>query len=93
MLYNVGISGEMTEGVLTLRLDVAQLATPPEMDLTTRHILNLSIIALRKTPDEYQRPLTQPLSVIVIIDGSDEAKASLRGLGSKFVIGAEAAAT
>ena len=46
MLYNVGISGEMTEGVLTLRLDVAQLATPPEMDLTTRHILNLSIIAL-----------------------------------------------
>jgi hypothetical protein len=28
----------------------------------------------------------------VIIDGSDEAKASLRGLGSKFVIGAEAAA-
>ena len=47
-----------------------------------------SIVALRKTLDEYQRPQSQPLSVVLIIDGTDEAKASLRDLGTKFVIGA-----
>ncbi len=91
VLCNVGISGEMKDDVLTVRLDVAQLAIPPDVDLTTRQILNLAIIALRKTLDEYQRPQTQPLSVTVIIDGTDEAKASLRDLGTQFVIGAEAA--
>ena len=92
VLCNVGISGEMIEGVLTVRLDVAQLAIPADVDLTTRQILNLAIIALRKTLDQYQRPQTQPLQVSVIIDGTDDAKASLRDLGTKFVIGAEAAA-
>ncbi len=91
VLCNVGITGEMTEGVLTVRLNVAQLAIPADVDLTTRQILNLAIIALRKTLDEYQRPQTQPLTVAVIIDGTDEAKASLRDLDTKFVIGAEAA--
>ncbi|MEY4570068.1 MAG: hypothetical protein RLZZ398_1507 [Verrucomicrobiota bacterium] len=90
VLCNVGISGEMVDGVLTVRLDVAQLAIPADVDLTTRQILNLAIIALRKTLDEYQRPQTQSLSVVVIIDGTDEAKASLRDLGTKFVIGANA---
>ena len=90
VLCNVGISGEMVDGVLTVRLDVAQLAIPADVDLTTRQILNLAIIALRKTLDEYQRPQTQSLSVVVIIDGTDDAKASLRDLGTKFVIGANA---
>jgi hypothetical protein len=88
VLCNVGINGEMINGVLTVRLDVAQLAIPADVDLTTRQILNLAIIALRKTLDEYQRPQTQPLSVVVLIEGTDEANASLRDLGSKFVIGA-----
>ena len=92
VLCNVGISGEMTGGVLTVRLNVAQLVIPADVDLTTRQILNLAIVALRKTLDEYQRPQTQPLSVVVLIDGVDEAKASLRDLDTKFVIAAEAAA-
>ena len=92
VLCNVGISGEMVGNVLTVKLNVADLAIPPEVDLTTRQILKLAIIALRKTLDEYQRPQTQPLSVALIIDGTDDAKASLRDLGTKFVIGAEAAA-
>ncbi|MES2921860.1 MAG: hypothetical protein V4819_09945 [Verrucomicrobiota bacterium] len=92
VLCNVGISAEMEENnVLTVKLNVSQLAIPPEVDLTTRQILKLAIIALRKTLDEYQRPQTQPLSVTLIIDGTDDAKASLRDLGTKFVIGAEAA--
>lgn len=92
VLCNVGISGEMVDSVLTVKLNVADLAIPPEVDLTTRQILKLAIVALRKTLDEYQRPQTQPLSVVLIIDGTDDAKASLRDLGTKFMIGAEAAA-
>jgi hypothetical protein len=92
VLSNVGISGEMVEGVLTVRFDVSLLSIPPEVDLTTRQILRLAIVALRKTLDEYQRPQTQPLQVELIIDGADEAKASLRDLNTKFVIGEAAAA-
>ena len=89
VLCNVGISGEMVENVLTVRLNVSQLAIPTEVDLTTRQILKLAIIALRKTLDEYQHRQTQPLSVSVIIEVTDDAKVSLRDLGTKFVIGGE----
>ena len=87
VLCNVGISGEVTDNILTVKLNVAELAIPLDVDLTTRQILKLAIIALRKTLEEYQRPQSQPLSVVLIIDGTDEAKASLRDLDSKFVIG------
>jgi hypothetical protein len=87
VLCNIGISGEITDGTMTVKLNVAELAIPPDVDLTTRQILKLAIIALRKTLDEYQRPQTQTLPVALIIDGTDDAKASLRDLGCKFVIG------
>ena len=87
VLCNVGISAEMEESGLIVRLDVAQLAIPPEVDLTTRQILKLAIVALRKTLDDYQRRQTRPLAVTLLIEGTDEAKASLRDLGTKFRIG------
>lgn len=87
VLSNIGISGEMTPEGLTVRLDVAQLAIPPEVDLTARQILKLAIVALRKTLEEYQRPQSQPLAVTLVIEGADEAKAGLRDLGARFVIG------
>lgn len=86
VLCNIGINGEIIDNVLTVRLDVAQLAIPPDVDLTTRQILKLSIIAVRKTLEEYQRPQTQQLAVSIIIDGTDDAKASLRDLGMKFSV-------
>lgn len=92
VLCNIGINGEMAEGILTVKLDVAQLTIPPDVDLTTRQILNLAIIALRKTLDEYQRRQTQSLQVALRIVGTDPAKASLRDLDTQFGIGAEAAA-
>ena len=91
VLCNIGISGEITDDTLTVKLNIAELAIPPDVDLTTRQILKLAIIALRKTLDEYQRPQTQPLPVELIIDGADDAKASLRDLGCRFVIGGAAA--
>lgn len=92
VLCNVGISGEIEEGVLKITLNVSQFAIPAEVDLTTRQILKLAIIAIRKTLDEYQRPQTQPLPVTLSIDGTDDAKASLRDLDCKFVIPADAPA-
>ena len=92
VLCNIGITGEMTETGLIVRLDVSQLTIPSEVDLTTRQILKLAIIAVRKTLDEYQHPQTKALHANIIIDGTDEAKASLRDLGTKIVIGEEPAA-
>jgi hypothetical protein len=91
VLCNVGISAEMTDNILTVRLNIAELAIPADVDLTTRQILNLAIIALRKTLDEYQKQQTQPLTVNLLIEGADDAKASLRDLATKFVVGGEPA--
>lgn len=87
VLCNIGISGEMEGNTLIVSLDVSQLAIPPEVDLTTRQILKLAIVALRKTLEEYQRPQPQALPVRLTIDGTDEPKASLRDLGGEFKIG------
>lgn len=87
VLANIGISSEMTTDGLIVRLDVSQLAIPPEVDLTARQILKLAIVALRKTLEEYQRLQTNPLAVSLVIEGADEAKAGLRDLDAKFVIG------
>lgn len=87
VLCNIGISGTMTPEGLTVRLEVAQLAIPPEVDLTARQILKLTLVAVRKTLEEYQRPQTQPIAVTLVIEGADEAKAGLRELATRFVVG------
>ena len=87
VICNIGISGEMTTEGLTVRLDVAELAIPPDVDLTSRQILKLAIVAIRKTLEEYQRPQSTALNVTLIIEGTDEKKSGLRELDSTFVIG------
>jgi hypothetical protein len=88
VLCRIGISAEMTETGLHVRLDVSELGIPPEVDLTSRQVLKLAIVALRKTLDEYQLPQPDPLTVRLTIEGADAAKASLRDLGVEFVAGA-----
>jgi len=87
VLCNVGISGEMTETGLLVRLDVSQLSIPEEVDLTSRQVLNLAIVALRKTLEEYQRPQPQALEVSVVVEGAVEGKAPLRDMAVKFTVG------
>ncbi len=87
VICNIGISGEMNSEGLMVRLDVAQLAIPTEIDLTARQILKLAIVALRKTLEVYQEPQTQPLAVTLVIEGADEGRANLRDLGARFTIG------
>jgi len=86
VLANIGIDAELGETGLTVRLDVSQLSIPPEVDLTARQILKLAIVALRKTLEEYQKPQTSPLLVTLIIEGTNEGKAGLRDLDTKFVV-------
>lgn len=86
VLCDVGISSEIDDDVLTVKLDVAELSIPPEVDLTTRQILKLAIISIRKTLEDYQRLQTQTLTILITIEGTDDAKASLRDLGTKFSI-------
>ncbi len=86
VLCNIGISGEIIDNELTVRLDIAELSIPADVDLTTRQILNLAIIALRKTLDAYQGIQTQPLAVNLLIEGADDGKSSLRDLSAKFEI-------
>lgn len=87
VLANIGISGELTTEGLTVRLDVAQLKIPTDVDLTSRQILKLIIVAVRRTLEIYQAPQTDPLAVTLIIEGADETKANLLDLGAQFVIG------
>ena len=92
VLCNIGISGEVIDNELTVRLDISELSIPADVDLTSRQILNLAIIALRKTLDVYQGQQTQALVVNLLIEGADEGKSSLRDLSAKFEIGGAPAA-
>jgi hypothetical protein len=86
VLCNVGIAGEMTANGLLVRFDIAKLAIPPEVDLTSRQVLKLALVALRKTLEAYQVRQQQPLKVTVVVEGADEGKAALRELGVKFEV-------
>lgn len=87
VLCNVGIHGKMSQDGLLVTLDIKELTIPEDVDLTSRQVLRLALIAVRKTLEEYQAPQGQPLVVTVVIEGADEAKASLVDLGTKFTLG------
>ena len=86
VLCNVGISAELDEERLTVRFDVAQLSIPADVDLTSRQILKLAFVALRKTLEEYQRPQTDSLEVSLVIEGAEGDKSGLRELGVVFTV-------
>lgn len=86
VLCDIGIGGRMTAEGLVVTFDISKLTIPPEVDLTSRQVLKLAMIAMRKTVEAYHGPQTQPLSVAVVIEGADEAKASLKELEVKFTL-------
>ncbi|WAC21484.1 hypothetical protein OVA24_08810 [Luteolibacter sp. SL250] len=87
VLCKVGINGRMSQEGLIVTLDITELEIPTEVDLTSRQVLRLALIAVRKTLEEYQRPQTQPLVVTIAIEGATEGKAPLVDLAGKFTIG------
>ena len=89
ILCNVNISAELTDQSLLVNIDVSQLSIPVEVDLTSRQLLKLSLVTLRRTLEEYQRPQTEPINVIVAITGTSENNASLLDLGVTFTLAEE----
>lgn len=87
VLCDIGINGRLTEGGLVVTFDISKLSIPPEVDLTSRQVLKLALIAVRKTLEDYQRPQVDPLNVTVVVEGADEAKATLQDIGTKFTLG------
>lgn len=86
VLCNIGISGELTQTGLTVRLQVNQLSIPNGIDLTSKQVLKLTIIALRKTLEAYQERQTQPLKVNISIDGTEGDQSGLAELNGEFTI-------
>ena len=86
VLCNVGIGAVLEEARLTVRLDVSGLSIPADVDLTSRQILKLAIVAMRRTLEEYQRPQTDPIEVNLVIEGAEGDKSGLRDLGVVFTI-------
>lgn len=91
VLANVGIGAELHEGTLTVRLSIGDMAVPADVDLTPRQILNLAIVALKKTLEDYQRHQTKPLPVNLVIEGAEGPNASLKDLEAKFEIAGQPA--
>lgn len=90
VLCGVRIAAEMTAGGLQVSLDVSHLAIPAEIDLTSRQVLKLALVALHQTLEAYQAKQRLPLKVSVAIEGADADKAALAGLGGKFEVPAGA---
>lgn len=91
-LCKIGISGEMTEAGLLVRFDVSQLKIPVEVDLTSRQVLKLAIVAIRRTLEGYQAPQPQGLPVSVVVEGTNEGTAPLKDLAVAFTVGPEVVA-
>ena len=72
---------------LHVRLNVANLNIPTEVDLTSRQVLNLSILAIRKTLEVYQKEQGTVLPVKLAIEGTNELNEGLMDLNSEFKIG------
>lgn len=89
VLCNIGIRGELTSASqLVVKLDVSHLAIPHEVDLTSRQLLKLSILSVRKTLETYQRsqPHGRPLDVTIEIIGTNDSQTALRELNTKLSI-------
>ncbi|MGC4017758.1 MAG: hypothetical protein QM755_25055 [Luteolibacter sp.] len=90
VLCHLGIAAEMSEGggSLRVRLDVSKLSIPPEIDLTSRQVLKLTLVAIRKTLEEYQKQQTSVLDVAIQIEGAESGKEPLRDLAAKIQLAA-----
>jgi len=86
VLCNIGIQAELTETALIVTLDISDIAIPVEVDLTTRQLLRIGIVAVRNTLTEYQRPQPNPLNVRIRIAGAVGDRESLGDVGVEFTL-------
>ena len=87
MLTGVTVLAHKQGKTLNVRLNVANMNIPTEVDMTSRQVLNLTILAIRKTLEVYQKEQGVPLPVNLAIEGTNELNAGLVDLNAKFTIG------
>ncbi len=87
VLCNIAIAAEVSEEGLKVRLNIANLTVPADVDLTARQVLKLALVAIRKTLEDYQKPQTEPLNIAVIIEGVNDGTASLKELDTTYTLG------
>ena len=83
-LCRIGVTAEIEDGWLEVRLDVSKRAIPEEVKLTIRQVLELGFRAVRSTLELYQKPQHEPLKVRLRVAGTDEGTASLKDLDAEF---------
>lgn len=86
ILCKILISAETTDQGLLVTVDVAGLEIPLEVDITSRQLLKLTLVALRRTLEGYQPPQADPLKIIFAIAGTTEQNASLKDLQATFTL-------
>jgi hypothetical protein len=87
ILCKIGLTVDMNEKRLVVRIDVSKLAIPEAIDLSSRQILRLSITAIRKTLEHYYAQIDEELEWELVIAGTKDKNASLKDLGRKYKIG------
>lgn len=84
ILCGISLSAEATDDELQVTIDISKLVIPEEVDLTSRQVVKLILVAIRKTLEGYQNGQTNSLKVKILIDGAISEKAALKDLGSAF---------
>ncbi|WP_411826002.1 hypothetical protein [Luteolibacter sp. AS25] len=84
VLCGVTVDARLTDEGLLVSFDVTELDIPMEVDLTSRQLLKLSLVALQRTLEAYHVGQTEPLNVFVTIDGTNDRNATLRDLDVDF---------
>lgn len=86
VLCNIGVKAQLTENGLLVTLDINEISIPFDVDLTSRQILRIGIVAVRKTLEEYQRPQPEPLKVRIRIAGATGDREPLNDVGVEFTL-------
>jgi len=86
ILCDIGIKAETKADELQVSIDVSQLKIPSEVDITSRQLLKLTLVALQRTLEAYNRDQNEPLIVSVKINGTTEKNETLKDLELTFMV-------
>lgn len=87
ILAGVSLDAELEDAKLLIRIDVSKLSIPVNVDLTSRQILKMTILAIQRTLEEYYSHGRDSLFCEIEITGTNEKNETLRDLAQKFTIG------
>lgn len=86
VLCKVMIVAESSQEGLLVTLDVSDLEIPEEVDITSRQLLKITLVAIRRTLEDYNRSQAEPLNVMIAIAGTTEKNETLKDLQIIFKV-------